>query len=556
MKITEAKKILEVVHTHKNIDLDSETVDRIKVARRAFFKHYQENPQSFIEDFIIILHGKTNEEVPFRLNPAQVSMVKEMKENRFVACPKARQLGITTLTNALALHHSLFIKNANVICMAIKTDNASENLRRIKAMFKSMPEWVQKVVMEWDEGKGHQNNVGLWSFKSRLTNSNNKLEVASASSEDGTRGKTPTFLHWTETAFSEIAEQIFTSVFPALNRRSKSQIVLESTGNGNTGFYYEVCTGERDGFGVVFMPWFLDADYRVEGEKLTEEEMVEIKDRMGVDIPEHLDEAQLRWYLQTSKTVGKMKCQQEYPVNVDQVFLSTSLSFFSHKATQSVTVKETVYTLDYSNGFLSKVLHGPGLVWETPKSTSEYLISADVSEGVIDYTSINVFDPAGEEVAYWHGKYSPDDVCDILFHLGRHFNNAWIAVESNGIGAYVLNYLRTKHFYQWIHQFDGKPGVRTTVTSKPEMLSTLQSQIISGALRFHNEVLPKEMVTFQADTLKATKGTNIHDDSVMSAAIGAYVFDQRPPKYKIIRDSFKDYTSMIDKSRPRRQFIL
>ena len=131
-----------------------------------------------------------------------------------------------------------------------------------------------------------------------------------------------------------------------------------------------------------------------------------------------------------------------------------------------------------------------------------------------------------------------------------------LAVESNGIGAYVLNYLRTKHFYQWIHQFDGKAGVRTTVTSKPEMLSILQSQIVDGSLSFHNEVLPKEMITFQADTLKATKGANIHDDAVMSAAIGAYVFQQRPPKFKVIRDNFRDYTDRLSNNRPKRQFML
>ena len=289
MKIQEAKQILEIALT-KELELDRAAAAKIGKAKKKFMSHYGSDPKAFIEDFIRIIHGKTTEECDFILNPAQELLVDSMKGNRFVAAPKARQLGITTLTNALALHHSLFTKNASVVCMAVKTDNANENLRRIKAMFKTIPEWVQKLVMQWEEGQGHQNNMGLWSFKSNLTGTQNKLEVASASSEDATRGKTPTFLHWTETAFSDVAEKIFTSVFPALNRREDSVIVLESTGNGNSGFYYEVCMGIRKGFEVVFMPWFMDPNYRLKGKEIPEEDLEYLKDLMGVEaLPEHLD---------------------------------------------------------------------------------------------------------------------------------------------------------------------------------------------------------------------------------------------------------------------------
>ena len=158
-------------------------------------------------------------------------------------------------------------------------------------------------------------------------------------------GKTPTFLHWTETHFSEVAGQIFTSVFPALNRRKDSVIILESTGNGNSGFYYEVCTGRRKGFKVIFMPWFLDPSYRLEGDELTEEDLEYLKDLMGVgQIPEELDHDQLRWFRATSETVGKAKCQQEYPINVEQVFQATNSSFFSYKAIQKAKGGEVLKT--------------------------------------------------------------------------------------------------------------------------------------------------------------------------------------------------------------------
>ena len=554
MKIQKANKLLELIQSDSSIDLEG-SFELVVEATRTFRDHYKNNPKGFIEDFITILHGKTNEEVPFILNPAQELLVGTLEGNRWVAAPKARQLGITTLTNALALHHALFTPNANVICMAVKTDNSNENLRRIKAMFKTMPEWVQKTVMYWNEGDGHQNNVGLWSFKSKMTNSNNKLEVSSASSEDATRGKTPTFLHWTETAFSEVAEEIFTSVFPALNRRKDSKIILESTGNGNSGFYYEICMGIRKGFGVVFMPWFLDADYRMEGEALHEDDKEVIRDLMGVKELPDLDDDQLRWYWKTNETIGKAKCQQEYPVDVEQVFQATSSSFFGARTIQKIDPQPPIYAMAIQDGFLSKRRQGACAVWEAPRADYEYLIVADVSEGVEDPSSIMVFNPDGREILHWHELLQPDDIVKTLDSLGKHYGNAKIVVENNGIGQYVLNSLRSQCFYTNLYQEDGKLGVKTHVGSKPVMLSMLQEMILNDKLIFSNPTIADEMKVFQADKLQAQKG--LHDDVVMSAAIAAWVFDKAPPKKKRIQDGYRDYTQRVDGGDyNKRQFVL
>ena len=161
MKIEEANKILEISLT-RDIALDKEAVKKIKTAKKVFTNHYKCNPKAFIEDYFKILHGLTNEECDFVLNEAQDAVIEALRSSRRIAVPKARQLGITTLTNALALFHAVFTTNANVIVMAMKTDNAQDNLRSIKTMYKKMPEWVQKLVIVWDEKLGHLNNQSLW----------------------------------------------------------------------------------------------------------------------------------------------------------------------------------------------------------------------------------------------------------------------------------------------------------------------------------------------------------------------------------------------------------
>ena len=136
MKIEEANKILEISLT-RDIALDKETVKKIKTAKQVFIKHYKNNPKAFFADFIKILDGETNEEIPFILNSAQEAVLEAVMKTGRVSVPKARQLGITTFTNAMSLFNTLFTTNGSAIVMAMKTDNAQENLRRIKGMQKS-----------------------------------------------------------------------------------------------------------------------------------------------------------------------------------------------------------------------------------------------------------------------------------------------------------------------------------------------------------------------------------------------------------------------------------
>ena len=544
-------KLLRLAFDNKDrLKLDKSSAGKIRYARKRVLEHYSQHPQEFIEDFIKIVHFKTNASVPFVLNEAQQLAMNAYKEHNWIAIPKARQLGITTWTNAVALHHALFSENAFVLCMAVKADNAAENLSRIRTMFSTLPEWLKVTLIEFDKFE-HSQNKNQWSFKSRATGTKSTLEVASAASEDSTRGKQVTFAHWTETAFSDVADKVFTSMSPALRRRPDSRIVLESTGNGATGLYYEICMGKKDGFKTIFLPWHSDTSYKIPGE-LSEDDRVEAKKLLGVDV--ELDDDQLLWYKDTVAQMGLSAAQQEYPNTVEQVFLSTNLSFFGNEAIQKCTLEKPKYFLSYSEGFLTKSTAGSGQVWEAPRADYEYLISCDPSEGVLDPTSIQVFNPHGHEVAHWLEKIEPGSIAQLVVALARHYGEALVVVESNNIGHLVIHDLRTRYFYRKLYQDEGKVGIRTSSGNKAFMLATLQSFILEDKLTIRNSELPEQMKTFQADTMKAMKDS--FDDVVMSSAMAAWVFERQPPKLKVIRDNYRDYTDLVDQNRRKRQFIL
>ena len=559
MDILEANRILASVHNKKDkLELTPSDADKIRSARSFFIDYYSGNPRIFIKDFVKIISGTTNEEIPFVLNAAQESLVEALDDTRYVAAPKARQLGITTLTNALALHHVIFSGNARVIVMATVLKNAQNNLRNIKKMFKSLPLWVQNVCSSWSEDKGHQNNLSLWSFHSKIVKTDCSIEVASGEAESATRGNTPTFLHWTETAFNPSAEEVFTAIFPALNRRKDSIIILESTGNGNSGFYYEVCLGIRKGFKVVFLPWNLDEDYSIDGEDLTEADLENIQELLGVsEIPDYLSEGQLRWFRLTSEAMGKAKCQQEYPINVAQVFQATNASLFPMSIVGMIKMKEPLHTLGYENGYLVQKHHGSGLVFDKVDPEKEYIIVCDPSEGVEDPTVIGIYGPDGKETLFWREKLQVEDVVSLLNILGRQYNDSRVVIENNGFGLYIVKALAQQKFYPNMFHENGKLGFKTTASNKPEITSLLMSAIRDQKMEFYNRYLPEEMTIFQADTLRAPKGKDLHDDVVMMSSIASYIMKYYPPKLKYVRDDYRDYSSIVNRGRrTKRKFMI
>ena len=529
--------------------MDKKTVTKVKQLEKWCHKYYSTHVREFIEDFLTITDGTTNLPVPFRLTKQQLQVLEDYESDNWVAVPKARQLGITTLTNALALHHALFSPLAIVRCMAKDGDNAEKNLGRIRAMFRSLPEYLQRILVREDEKQGHRSNNSLWKFHAVATGQDSSIQTASGASEDSTRGDQPTFLHWTETAFSPIADDIYTAVYPGLRRRPGSKIVMESSGKGSAGLFFDVATGVKKGFKVRFLPWYDEPSYASDAELSDQERDAVLKDIGPLNI--ELSDRQIAWYKETIESMGLQKAWQEYPSTLKQAFQAKSKSFFSPEAMERVGLGEPLRYFAWENGLLTLKNIGPCIIYENPEPEKGYHLYADVSEGVEDPSSINVVDPKGKEVAYWNEKLTPDKLVDVLVALGMFYNNALIVVERNNIGAYVLKMLQSIKRYPNVYWEKGKPGVLTTVSTKPLMLATLQTMLVEGKMTFRNPVMAGEMQIFNAATLKAEKGNGKHDDAVMSAAVGAYVFAQQRPKVHMDTGIIKNSR----KQRKRRNFV-
>ena len=90
---------------------------------------------------------------------------------------------------------------------------------------------------------------------------------ATAGSDSVGRGETLTHVHASELAFwpRSTAAEIFNGLLQAVPNTRETAVFIESTANGVTGLFYDLWKGAVDGtngFVPVFIPWYIDPEYR------------------------------------------------------------------------------------------------------------------------------------------------------------------------------------------------------------------------------------------------------------------------------------------------------
>jgi hypothetical protein len=145
-------------------------------------------------------------------------------------------------------------------------------------------------------------------------------QVATAGTKATGRSNTIQKYHGSEVAFWPNAADHFAGSIQAVPDEPDTEIILESTGNGLSGEFYERSMDAMRGLGdyeLIFVPWFWEDGYRrpaPEGFALDEEE-AEYADLHGCDLE------QMAW--RRAKLVelrDPMKFKQEYPATVLEAF--------------------------------------------------------------------------------------------------------------------------------------------------------------------------------------------------------------------------------------------
>lgn len=479
--------------------------------------------------------------VPFKLNHAQEKLQKAVDESvaksgrvRIIIL-KARQQGLSTYVGGYLYHQVSQAKARKAIVVTHKSDSTTALFNMTKRYHENVPEILKPST----------------SYSSKKELVFDKLDssymVATAGGDGIARGETITDAHLSELAFwkESTANENLNGLLQSIPDVPGTSVFIESTANGVTGPFYEMWKGAvagENGYIPVFIPWFLDPGYKKEAPEgfiLTPAEEAVVEEiKKGWDVDLTLD--QMYWRRLKINQNGLDLFKQEYPAFPDEAFLTTGRPVFDPET--------LVKRLEQLDGPVSRMALTVGR-WE-PHAAGElsiyrqidpggtYYIAADVAMGVRngDYSVAQVLDEKKRQVAVWRGHCHPDYFAEILNHLGKLYNEALIAVESNNHGLLTVNLLYKQWEYpnvylnvkeEQITDVDTTHlGFRTDVKTKPLIIDDLRASLRKGEIELNDKATINEMLTFvvkESGKLEAEEGRN--DDCVMSLAICNHIHE-------------------------------
>jgi hypothetical protein len=477
----------------------------------------------------------------FPLNPAQQLLMDAMQEQMAgqgyvrVLILKARQQGFSTLTGAYMFSQVTQRKGAKAFVGAHDAETTEELFQMVHRYYENLPEIVKPSTK--------------YSSKRELSFSklDSAYEVANMGGKSVGRGFTLTHMHGSEVAYwpKSTQREIWNGVRQSVADVPGTFIALESTANGCSGLFYDLCQlalqGRLPGWKIVFSPWFLTERYQTDvpdGFKRTIEEnkLVELA---ATKWNMELTDRQLAWRRKKIAEGSVARFQQEFPATPTEAFLASGLPVFQpHKLAELLDKCPSPDELDrraLEGGKWLPHEKGPLTVYRVPEAGESFIVGADVGAGIRggDYSVAQVLDSKKRLVATYRGHVVPDEFGRILANLGEWYNTAKIICENNNHGqltTYILReavaypnlYSTVNHDKETDKQTE-TTGFTTTVKSRPLVLDQLRAAIRDDAIDIKDAVTLGEMRTFivtEAGKMEAEPGS--YDDTVMALAFAHY----------------------------------
>ena len=462
--------------------------------------------------------------VPFNLYPYQQSTLLNFMYYRFNIVLKFRQGGLTELACLYCLWLAMYFPNRNILILSIKDRVAKRVLKRIKFMYKSIPDHLKVPVAN---KKG--DSIGT---ASELEFSNGSIIVSIPTTEDAGRSEPASLVVMDEAAIIKNAGKIWAAIFPTLSTGGSGILISTPYGQGN--FYHQTwvqaCSG-TNGFNPIRLYREMHPDYNDE------------------------------WYAQMKRILGPRRTAQE----IDGDFLSSGNNVFD-----LIDIKDIEDSLaDFPNidwksdkRFKKLIPLGDSLrIYKMPLKNHKYYIGADVSSGrSMDYSTFSIMDKAGEEFGSFRGKVPPKRLARILAIIGKIYNRAIVAPESNDIGLSTAEKLQEVNYPNLYYsrkilkkKGDAKteeekiPGWYTTRSNRSLIISNLEEDVRLNNITIKDPFFVQEGYTFIYDSNNRPVAMGKHsrkasddeddsevftDDTIMAKAITNHI--RKGPRNSVI----------------------
>mgnify|MGYP000509375562 CR=1 FL=1 len=378
---------------------------------------------------------KDSNVVTFKMTDAQERLYRSMHTRNIIL--KARQHGFTTFVMILMLDVALF--NSNIACGVV-----AHGLEEASDLFR------KKILFAY-------NNLPAELKQQRPVKKQTQLDIEftnDSSIRVGTSLRSGTY-HWVHISeFGKIcrkyparADEVVTGTLETVP--SDGVVFIESTAEGQEGYFYDYCEDARElqnegkkpgrlDYKFHFVPWWKEAGYRLTEEEARaykvpmrlEEYFWRLEDEYGIE----LDERQRAWYAAKEAKLGS-RIWQEYPSTPEEAFAkpiegayyASLMAQARHDGRitrvphQPSTVVDTWWDIGYGD---------QTAIWFTQTVGREIHVIdfyANSGEGIAHYA--RVLQEKSDQHGYQYGRHhGPHDIES--HHIGSGKNLKEMALES------------------------------------------------------------------------------------------------------------------------------
>lgn len=266
---------------------------------------------------------------------------------------KARQLGVSTLAEALVSHRIFTQPYIRAIAGSDVEEQAKYLFKMVERIFDQLPFFLkpEKIV---PYSAGRELNL---SNKSSVKTAWGKTTRGALQAEGGVkgnieRGRTNSVVHISELATWDNPDQLNSALLPGVPISPKSFVLFESTAElaGDWWHRHWLASEEGEGrFANLFIPWCVEpkkySSPAPDGWSPTDDTLkmaatIERDSAQWVGRPLHLNRDQLFWYQSERAYFTKMKKLhdffKEYPSNPQECFQYAGRSVFSHEELERI----------------------------------------------------------------------------------------------------------------------------------------------------------------------------------------------------------------------------
>lgn len=386
-----------------------------------------------------------------------------------------------------------------------------------------------------------------------------KMRGTSADGDFEGIGQSPDSLHGSEVPFWKDAGQAMNLIIPSMINRDGGYMILESTpapGDApSVDWWKDTCYDAKGRLGrwiYAFLPFWdgiLNARPWPDGAALDLEEQ-RMLDQFGPAGLALENLAFRRFMIETDRELRRNPdlFRVFYPFDDTSCWGTVASGVVGKRALRK-----------YDDRFLTE-WKGPYQEYERPEPGAIYIIGVDpAGRASRDHASFQVLKVyAGEwtQVATYSGHCAPEELAELLFSTGMRYNQAMIAIESNGVGQGTIAAMIMKRYPRLYYEKPDHPGVTTTSKSLEIMLSVLVESLMDE-LELNDADTLLQLRSYRndkrvedspgAEMLRGSIGRNRrerhHWDKVSALQIACHVARQMPLVYK--REE-PDHTNVLD----------